>query len=67
MNRTILKKLVICLLLVSFYYIPYVAAEEPAIPFDVTTVLKKPHLNADDKGGKSNSYCRINRLKLSIM
>lgn len=52
MNRTILKKLVICLLVVSFYYIPYVAAEEPSIPFDVTPVLKKPYLNPDDKGAE---------------
>lgn len=52
MNRTILKKLVICLLVVSIYYMPYVAAEEPNIPFDVTTVIKKPYLNPDDKGAE---------------
>lgn len=52
MNRTILKKLVICLLVVSFYDIPYVAAEEQGIPFDVTTVIGRPYLNPDDKGAE---------------
>ncbi|MFA4934207.1 MAG: hypothetical protein WC568_00050 [Candidatus Methanoperedens sp.] len=52
MNRTILKKLVICLLVVSFYYIPYVAAEEMSTPFDVTPVIRRPYLNPDDKGAE---------------
>lgn len=52
MNRTTLKKLVICVLVVSIYHTIYVAAEEPGIPFDVTTVIKKPYLSPDDKGAE---------------
>lgn len=52
MNGTVLKKIVIGLLIASFYYIPYAAAEEMSTPFDVTPVIRKPYLNPDDKGAE---------------
>ncbi len=52
MDRTVLKKIVICLLVASFYYISYAAAEEMSTSFDVTPVIRKPYLNPDDKGAE---------------